>query len=179
MKVSGMHTRFMVATVIVSITAQIAVYDIVLKAMIPLQATKFNFSLFYCGKENLKLGTTQISSTNPLQFNEIQVVTCRADGGTFTLTFRGKTTERIPFNAKTSELQSYIEAIPTLGPGTTKIITSGGQACVDNKDGTTWTVEFLQDFGSLPLLVPDMRNLLYANALAGFCLHYLKLVPIY
>eukprot|EP00597_Dinobryon_sp_UTEXLB2267_P003572 CAMPEP_0170078820 /NCGR_PEP_ID=MMETSP0019_2-20121128/15355_1 /TAXON_ID=98059 /ORGANISM="Dinobryon sp., Strain UTEXLB2267" /LENGTH=596 /DNA_ID=CAMNT_0010291967 /DNA_START=226 /DNA_END=2016 /DNA_ORIENTATION=- len=134
-------------------------------------------SLRYCPKGDDPLtGTTEISATNPLQFNEIQVVTCRADGGTFTLTFRGKTTERIPFNAKTSELQSYIEALPTLGPGTTKIITSGGQACVDNKDGTTWTVEFLQDFGSLPLLVPDMRNLLYANALAGKLLTVAKQV---
>ena len=35
------------------------------------------------------VGTNAISSVNPLQFNEIQLVTCRADGGTFTLTFRG------------------------------------------------------------------------------------------
>ena len=51
--------------------------------------------------------------------------------------------------------------------GTTKIVMSGGQACVDNKDGSTWTVEFLQTFGSLPLMVPDSTNLLYANALSG------------
>ena len=48
---------------------------------------------------------------------------------------------------------------------------SGGQACVDNKDGSTWTVEFLQNFGSLPLMVPDSTNLLYANALTGTTSH--------
>eukprot|EP01036_Dinobryon_divergens_P028154 gene28154-37053_t len=32
---------------------------------------------------------------------------------------------------------------------------SGGQACVDNKDGSAWTVEFLQTFGSLPLMQVD------------------------
>jgi hypothetical protein len=51
--------------------------------------------------------------------------------------------------------------------GTIKIVMSGAQACVDNYDGTTWTVEFLQQFGSLPLLVPDARKLLYSNALNG------------
>ena len=112
------------------------------------------------------------------------MVTCRADGGTFTLTFDGKTTARIPYNAKVGDLQNYLEALPTLGSGTSssfdfvvnitfrmtgsvKIIMSGGQACVDNKDGTTWTVEFLQNFGDLPLMVPDSTNLLYTNALAG------------
>ena len=29
----------------------------------------------------------------------------------------GKTTDRIPFNAKITDLQKYIEALPTLGTG--------------------------------------------------------------
>ena len=45
-------------------------------------------------------GTTDITPENPIQFNEVQLLTCRADGGDFTLTFRGKTSKKIPYNAK-------------------------------------------------------------------------------
>lgn len=132
-------------------------------------------SLRYCPSGDDPLtGTQQISTLNPLQFNEIQRVFCKADDGTFTLTFRGDTTERIPFNAKTFDLQTYIEALPTIGKGNVKIVMHGGQACVNY--GTTWTVEFLQAFGSLPLMVPDTRKLKYANALDRAQLTVIKLV---
>jgi hypothetical protein len=132
-------------------------------------------SMRFCPKGDDPLtGTTQISSTNPLQFNEIQRVTCKADAGTFTLTFRGKTTDRIPFNAKSADLQNYIEALPTIGEGNTKIVMYGAQACIDS--GTSWTVEFLQNFGSLPLMVPDKRKLLYTNSLTTSTITVVKLV---
>lgn len=132
-------------------------------------------SLRYCPKGDDPLtGTTLISDKNPLQFNEVQRVTCKADGGTFTLTFRGKTTERIPFNAKAAELQAYIEALPTIGEGNTEITMYGAQACLDS--GTTWTVKFLQNFGSLPLLVADTRKLLYSNSLSASMVTIVKLV---
>eukprot|EP00600_Ochromonadales_sp_CCMP1393_P012517 CAMPEP_0175005256 /NCGR_PEP_ID=MMETSP0005-20121125/5212_1 /TAXON_ID=420556 /ORGANISM="Ochromonas sp., Strain CCMP1393" /LENGTH=585 /DNA_ID=CAMNT_0016260481 /DNA_START=285 /DNA_END=2043 /DNA_ORIENTATION=+ len=119
-------------------------------------------------------GTNQISDTNPMQFNEIQRVTCKADDGTFTLTYKGKTTDRIPYNAKAAELQEYIEALPTVGSGNIKIVMTGGQACTES--GTSWTVEFLQNFGALPLMVPDQRQLVYANALTSSILAVTTLV---
>lgn len=123
-------------------------------------------SLRYCPNGDDPLtGTDQISGSNPLQFNEIQRVTCKADDGTFTLTYKGKTTERIPFDAKAAEVQEYIEALPTVGTGNVKIVMYGPQACIDY--GTSWTVEFLQNFGSLPLMVPDKRKLLYTNSLSA------------
>jgi len=132
-------------------------------------------SLRYCPNGDDPLtGTHQISSLNPLQFNEIQRVFCKADDGTFTLTFRGDTTERIPYNAKAFDLQTYIEALPTIGAGNVKVVMHGGQACVNY--GTTWTVEFLQAFGSLPLMVPDTRKLRFANALSRAQLTVIKLV---
>lgn len=132
-------------------------------------------SLRYCPKGDDPLtGTKDISLTNPLQFNEIQRVTCRADGGTFTLTFRGKTTARIPFDAKAADLQAYIEELPTIGKGNTKIVLYGPQACIDTS--TYWTVEFTQNFGSLPLMVPDIRKLQYSNALSNATLTVTKLV---
>lgn len=101
--------------------------------------------------------------TNPTQFNAVQRVSCKAGGGTFTLTFRGKTTARIPFNAKAAALQSYLEALPSLGVGSTQIVMFGSQACLDS--GTSWTVEFLQHFGDLPLMVPDEGLLTFSDAL--------------
>lgn len=121
-------------------------------------------SLRYCPNGDDPLtGTNQISTKNPLQFNEIQRVTCKADGGTFTLTYKGKTSERIPFDAKASEVQNLLEALPTIGKGNLKIVMVGGQACTVK--GTSWTVEFLQNFGPLPLMVTDKRKLTYANVL--------------
>lgn len=128
-------------------------------------------SLRYCPSGDDPLtGTKQISTTNPLQFNEIQRVTCKADGGTFTLAYKGVTTTRIAFDAKTAQVQAALEALPTIGKGNTKIVMNGdssmsGQACTVY--GTSWTVEFLQNFASLPLMVPDKRKLIYSNSLTG------------
>lgn len=122
-------------------------------------------SLRYCPKGDDPLtGTVSISSSNPLQYNEIQRVSCKADGGSFTLTFREKTSAIIPYNAKAYDLQSIIEAIPTIGAGNTKIIMYGPQACTSY--GTSFTIEFLQNFGDLPSLVVDKRKLTYSNSLS-------------
>jgi hypothetical protein len=132
-------------------------------------------SLRYCPSGDDPLtGTTQISATNPLQFNEIQRVTCKADAGTFTLTYKGKTTERIAFDAKAAEVQTLIEKLPTIGAGNIKLVMLGGQACTPY--GTSWTVEFLQNFGSLPLMVTDKRKLIYSNSLTTSELLVSKLV---
>jgi hypothetical protein len=47
-----------------------------------------------------------------------------ASGGTFTLSFRGKTTAAIPWNATATELKAALEAISTIGPGS--VVVSGG-----------------------------------------------------
>ena len=132
-------------------------------------------SLRYCptGDDPLT-GTTQISTLNPMQFNEIQRITCKADAGTFTLSFHEKTTERIPYNAKASEIQEFLEKLPTIGKGNLRIVMFGGQACTPS--GTSWTVEFRQNFGSLPLLVTDKRKLLYSNSLTTSQLIVVKLI---
>jgi len=108
------------------------------------------------------VGVSTVS--NPTQFNEVQRVTCSADSGTFTLTFRGKTTSRIPYNAKASELQLAIEALPTIGTGATKIVMFGSQACSTSSVASSWTVEFTQNFGNLPLMVADGKRLSFQGA---------------
>lgn len=113
-------------------------------------------------------GTVEISPSNPLQVNEVQRIICRADGGSFTLSFRGKTSPDIPFNAKPSQVQKLIESIATIGgPGTTKIVFSGHpQACSENGQ-SSFTVEFLQSFGDLPMLVSDVSKLRYSSSLSS------------
>lgn len=50
--------------------------------------------------------------------NEKQTLTCTADGGQFTLTFRGETTAVIPFNAGTAQVQSTLQAIDSVRTAT-------------------------------------------------------------
>jgi hypothetical protein len=81
------------------------------------------------------------------------------------LTFRGKTTTRIPYNAGLVELQEAIEALTTIGTGNINLVMFTTQAC--NTVGAVWTVEFLQAFGSLPLLVADISLLTFSDLLSS------------
>jgi hypothetical protein len=116
-------------------------------------------------------GTVEISTSNPLQVNEVQRITCRADGGSFALSFRGKSSPDIPFNAKPPVVQKLIESIPTVGgAGTTKVVFSGHpQACSENGQ-SSFTVEFLQSFGDIPMLVPDTTKLQLSSSLVSVSL---------
>ena len=106
-------------------------------------------------------GTGASTTSNPSQVNEQQKVTCVAGAGYFTLTFRGKTTAQIPYNTRSAALQAYIEALTTIGTGTIKLTMFSTQACLES--GATWTVEFLQNFGDLPLMIPDASNVYFSD----------------
>ncbi len=106
--------------------------------------------------------------SNPAQKNDQQAVTCKAGGGSFTLTFRGKTTTVLQYNSDQSTIQSALEALPTLGVGHVTVLMTGAQACSESGSlSTSFTVEFLQEFGNLPLLVPNQENLYNLNAVSG------------
>jgi hypothetical protein len=103
------------------------------------------------------------TAANPVQYNEIQKVSCKAGAGYFTLSFKGKTTQAIAYNAKAADLATYIGGLSTIGGSSNvKITLLGTQACLDA--GTSFTVEFLQNFGAQPLLVPDASNLYFQDA---------------
>lgn len=119
-------------------------------------------SLRYCPRGDDPLtGSTASIATNPRQFNEVQHVFCKAGRGTFTLAFRGKTTDNIPYNAKPAQLELYLEDLVTIGDVKIDMFGSPGQACTDG--GAEWTVEFLNDFGDVPLLVSNQDNLGFAD----------------
>jgi hypothetical protein len=85
--------------------------------------------------------------------NEEQKVTVAgAGGGTFTLTFNGKATTAIAFNATKEVVEEKLEALTTIGEGN---VTVTGEA------GGPFTVEFKGDLATqdVPELVADASEL--------------------
>ena len=84
--------------------------------------------------------------------SEIQTVTLGTapdndpDGGTFTLTYRGETTEDIAWDATAAEIQSALEALSTVNSGDITV-----SASID--DGVTFT--FADTLGDVDLLMID------------------------
>ena len=108
------------------------------------------------------------TAANPIQYNDQQQVSCKAGGGTFTLAFRGKTTVAINYNADVAAITEALENLPTLGVGHVNVLLTNAQACTESgSTSTSFTVEFLQDFGSLPLMVADSSNLYNLNSISG------------
>ncbi|MDH3643976.1 MAG: hypothetical protein OES38_17860, partial [Gammaproteobacteria bacterium] len=77
--------------------------------------------------------------------NEVQTVTNDATGGTFTLTFNGDTTVALNWNATVTEVQTALDALPSIGA--VGGVTVGGAA-------QNWTVTFA-DAGPVAALVAN------------------------
>jgi hypothetical protein len=100
------------------------------------------------------------------QYNEVQNITCNATGGSFTLTFRKKTSEPIMWDDEAATVEAKIVAIDTVADATVKFQEWGGTAC--NEYGHAFTVEFTQDMGDLPLLYADWSKLTHDVIFTGF-----------
>lgn len=48
------------------------------------------------------------------QYNEQQQLTCAATGGSFTLTFRGFTTDTIPYSASSEDIVNALQTLPSV-----------------------------------------------------------------
>jgi len=88
--------------------------------------------------------------------NEVQFMVCQADEGSFTLTFRENTTEPILNNATESELEAALEKLYTIHDVT---VTLNQGATVCDMDGSNVTIEFVYEFGDLPLITANTDNL--------------------
>lgn len=103
---------------------------------------------------------------------DIQQVTCRASAGSFTLSFRGATTDAILANATALDLQNALQNIKTIGAVTVTLTTGSTTLCA--LSGTvSATVTFLTELGSLPLLTSD-NSLLSGGHAAVFVEHVQK-----
>lgn len=101
------------------------------------------------------------------QYNEQQELTCAATGGSFTLTFRGFTTQNIAYSATAEDIVDVLQALPSLHgsydtAASVQFASSETQACT--LAGHSWTVEFLQDFGDVPLLVAGVSKLTHSTS---------------
>ncbi|KAH8064637.1 hypothetical protein JL722_1514 [Aureococcus anophagefferens] len=117
--------------------------------------------------------------------NEVQRVTCEGDRGTVVLAFRGASTKPIPWDATASDVRAALLQLPTLRtsagdeayvdeagllPEPLNRQLSGGAISVGvvgsvdvfcGHPAVVTEISFLQDFGDLPSLVPDVRDLGY------------------
>lgn len=85
------------------------------------------------------------------QADEVQLIDCKATGGTFTITFRGETTAAIAFGASAADIDAALEALSTIDYVTTTIHDSGTAAC--DASGKTTKVVFTHHAGDLPPMV--------------------------
>lgn len=73
------------------------------------------------GDDPLTGNVLTATSGNPVQYNEVQVVSCKADGGWFTISYMGQTTAPLQFNARVAAITTALGALTTIG-GTQNII---------------------------------------------------------
>jgi hypothetical protein len=101
---------------------------------------------------------------NPLtrgQLNEIQKIWCKADNGTFRLTFRENTTLSIPYNASAAYLKNRLEQLFTIREVSVSIIGyDNDTVCTSHGNAHTY-VEFTTEFGDLPLMKLYSSDLTY------------------
>ena len=112
---------------------------------------------------------------------ERQIITCQADGGTFTLTFMGATTAEISSRASISDVIDKLQALPTVKPpsgsASIKVEYKGTATNACTNEGNAITVTFVQNYGLLDvkyasrpavsLLIPDGKKLTLSLATAS------------
>ncbi|KAJ0395632.1 hypothetical protein P43SY_003288 [Pythium insidiosum] len=105
--------------------------------------------------------TGTIQDPNGLQRNERQRVSCRATGGSFTLTFRGFTTEPILASDSAATVRAKLEALVSIRAVR---VTFGGITIVAcTAIGNDISIEFTQNFGDLPDILGDGRQLVHST----------------
>ena len=72
--------------------------------------------------------------------NEVQQLTVPAQSGKFTLTYEGSETPYIPFNASAAEVETALNALPTISSGGGSVTVTGGPGSASA--GTPYRVTF-------------------------------------
>ena len=116
------------------------------------------YSGYDCSRRTCARGDDPLTT---LQNNEVQLLECHADFGTFTLSFGKKTTSPISVDASVSHVMDAINSLSSLDGQQPKVAVSWtvgvDRACIAS--GNLIQVTFLQNFGDLPLLIPDGKHL--------------------
>ena len=94
------------------------------------------------------------------QLNELQLFECEGTGGAFQLTFRQKTTQKIPFNATRDYLESLIESLTSV-TDVEVVFSRGNSTCIDSSLGhNVVSILFNTEHGNIPTMTAD-TSLLY------------------
>ncbi|KAH9142770.1 hypothetical protein AeRB84_013178 [Aphanomyces euteiches] len=97
-----------------------------------------------------------------IQYNERQIVNCKATGGFFTLTFRGQTTAPIFATDSAPTVQAKLLALTTIRGMAVSYSGITTQACTIL--GNNIILEYTQDFGNLPTIQADGTQLTHSSA---------------
>ena len=116
-----------------------------------------------------------------------QMVVCMGDGGSVALSFRGASTRPLPWDASSATVRAALRELPTLSGNSgdeafgderewlprplnaqltmssISVLYDGGATTLCAAAGVTAIVQFNQDFGDLPLLVPDASELTHSS----------------
>ena len=98
---------------------------------------------------------------SPAQDHLQQVVTLTGApaGGNFTLTYNGKTTAPIPYNATAAQVDAALEALSTIGAGNVTVVTDPNAQHVTGSAGGPWTITFANSLIPVQKLVGDSQQL--------------------
>ena len=100
---------------------------------------------------------------NGVQVDEKQILNCKATGGKFILYFRQQPTAYIRFDDTVADVTAKLNALSTINE--VSVTFSGGRVTMCSESGGLTTVEFLQEHGDVPLLVPDFGLLEHSSAI--------------
>lgn len=119
----------------------------------PYAGTVSDFQAYDCSLLSCPFGDDPMVTG---KVNEQQTISCTADGGTFTVTFRGQTTSAIAYDATAATVQTALQALSTITSATVTFST-GVAACSTGTVVTT--VEFTYEFGNLPIMTVSSTSL--------------------
>jgi len=130
----------------------------------------YDCSLRSCPKgDDPVTGNSADEIQDVVQVDEVQVLRCTSTNGTFTLNFKGETTQAIKFNSTASDLQAALEALPSIGTVAVEFKQSAMWVCTekriqensnkDSNENAVVTVTFTSNNGPQPLLNVDESNL--------------------
>jgi hypothetical protein len=102
--------------------------------------------------------------------NEIQALNCRADSGSFTITFRGNTTEAINFDDTHDVVEMRLEEVFTISHVKIQMlladqVTAASANAVCSSNGATFAyIEFVTETGDVPALTVTSIDLTHSSS---------------
>jgi hypothetical protein len=93
------------------------------------------------------------------QHEEMQLLECKATGGTFAISFRQAVTPPLAWNASLPEFTAALNALPTIKDGVSVNFSYGNASCTAGGSNLI-TLQFFAVFGDLPAVQPNATLLI-------------------